>query len=393
MPERNLNFDAVIDRTNTKSLKYDFAERRGRPKDVLPFWVADMDFPTSSYVQDALRAQVDHGIFGYSDTLTPYFEAVQGWMKRHHGYEVPEDWLIKTPGIVYALAQCVRAFTEPGDAVLIQEPVYYPFYEVIQDNDRKLVSSNLVLGPDGNYTVDFDDFEKKNAENGVKLFLLCSPHNPGGRVWTREELTRMGEICLAHGVIVAADEIHEDFAFARPHTVFASLSPDFSAQSVTLTSPSKTFNLAGLQVSNLFIPNSELREKLQHAIDATGYSQLGVMGLVAAQAAYENGDVWYDAVKEYIQKNIAYAVEQINRIPGLSVNRPEGTYLLWIDAGGLGMDDRALDAFLLHDAKLWLDSGAMFGAPGAGFTRLNVACPRATLEKGLQQLKEAVSRR
>lgn len=159
MPERNLNFDAVIDRTNTKSLKYDFAERRGRPKDVLPFWVADMDFPTSSYVQDALRAQVDHGIFGYSDTLTPYFEAVQGWMKRHHGYEVPEDWLIKTPGIVYALAQCVRAFTEPGDAVLIQEPVYYPFYEVIQDNDRKLVSSNLVLGPDGNYTVDFDDFE------------------------------------------------------------------------------------------------------------------------------------------------------------------------------------------------------------------------------------------
>lgn len=392
MPERNLNFDSVIDRTNTMSLKFDFAERRGRPADVLPFWVADMDFPTSSYVQDALTRQVDHGIFGYSETKEEYFASVQGWMKRHHNYDVQEEWLVKTPGIVYALAQCVCAYTDPGDAVLIQQPVYYPFSEVVEDNNRKLISNDLVLNENGDYQIDFEDFESKIEHYGIKLFLFCSPHNPGGRVWTREELTRLGDICVKHHVIVAADEIHEDFAFSRPHTVFATIKPEFADISITCTSPSKTFNLAGLQTSNNFIPNPDLRQKFAHQVAASGYSQLNVMGLVATQAAYNHGEEWYEAVKRYIQGNIEYTVTVINEIPGLSVRKPEGTYLLWIDCRGLGLSTQDLDDFILHDAKLWLDSGAIFGPAGEGFQRLNVACPRDTLDRGLSQLKEAVAR-
>lgn len=392
MPERNLDFNTVIDRTNTLSLKFDFAERRGRPKDVLPFWVADMDFKTSSYIQDALQKQVEHGIFGYSETKEEYFASVQNWMKRRHNYDVTEDWLIKTPGVVFALAMCVQAYTNPGDAVLIQQPVYYPFSEVVEDNGRKLVSNDLVLDETGQYRIDFDDFEQKIVENQIKLFLFCSPHNPGGRVWTKEELTRIGDICVKHHVVVAADEIHEDFAFRRPHTVFATIKPEFAEISITSTSPSKTFNLAGLQTSNNFIPNPDLRAKFQQAVDAAGYSQLGVMGLVATKAAYDHGEEWLEAVTRYIQENIEYTVNYINEIPGLKTWAPDGTYLLWIDCRGLGLNTQELDEFILNDAKLWLDSGAIFGACGEGFQRINVACPRATLDRGLAQLKEAVLR-
>lgn len=392
MPERNLDFNKVIDRTNTECLKFDFAVRRGRPADVLPFWVADMDFQTSSYILDALQKEVQHGIFGYSETKEEYFASVQSWMKRRHNYDVAEEWLIKTPGIVYALAQCVCAYTEPGDAVLIQQPVYYPFSEVVVDNNRKLISNDLVLGEDGQYQIDFADFEQKIVENHIKLFLLCSPHNPGGRVWTKEELTRMGDICVSHHVVVAADEIHEDFDFQRKHTVFATIKPEFADISVTCTSPSKTFNLAGLQTSNNFIPNPELREKFGHQVAASGYSQLNVMGLVATRAAYDHGEEWLDAVKRYIWENIEYTVNEINEIPGLSVVKPDGTYLLWIDCRGLGLNTQELDEFILKDAKLWLDSGAIFGACGEGFQRINVACPRATLDRGLSQLREAVTR-
>lgn len=390
MPERNLDFDTVIDRTDTSSLKFDFFERRGRPADALPFWVADMDFKTSSYIQDALYKQVEHGIFGYSETKEEYFAAVQGWMKRHHNYDVTEDWLIKTPGVVFALAMCVKAYTNPGDAVLIQQPVYYPFSEVIEDNGRKLVSNDLVLGEDGQYHIDFEDFEEKIQKYKIRLFLFCSPHNPGGRVWTREELTKIGDICVRNHVIVASDEIHEDFAFRRPHTVFATVRPEFADISITCTSPSKTFNLAGLQTSNNFIPNPELRQKFQHEVDAAGYSQLSVMGLIATRAAYNQGEEWLTAVKRYIQDNIEYTVNTINHIPGLSTVKPDGTYLIWFDCRGLGLNTQQLDDFILHDAKLWLDSGAIFGPCGEGFQRINVACPRATLEQGLSQLEEAV---
>ena len=213
MAEKNLDFDTVIDRTHTNSLKYDFAVQRGKPKDVLPLWVADMDFQVSSYIQEALAGSVAHGIFGYSEAAGSYFEAVAGWMGRHYGWNVEEPWLVKTPGIVFALAQAVRAFTEPGDAVLLQQPVYYPFSQVIRDNGRKIVDNTLVQGEDGRYRIDFADFEEKIRSCKVKLFFLCNPHNPVGRVWTREELLRLGDICEKYGVIVVSDEIHADFVF------------------------------------------------------------------------------------------------------------------------------------------------------------------------------------
>ena len=223
MSERNLDFDKVIDRRNTRCLKYDFAKRRGMPEDVLPLWVADMDFATSSYIEDALIERAKHGIFGYSEVQTPYFEILENWLKKHHNWDVQEKWLIKTPGVVFALAMAVKAYTEIDEGILIQAPVYYPFYEVIRDNGRKIVENELYLGDDNRYHIDFEDFEDKIISEKVRLFILCSPHNPVGRVWTAEELVKLGDICVKHGVIVVSDEIHADFVFKGRHHVFASL--------------------------------------------------------------------------------------------------------------------------------------------------------------------------
>ena len=392
MSERNLDFDTVPDRRGTKCLKYDFAVQRGRPTDVLPLWVADMDFRISSYIEDALAKQVQHGIYGYTETDEAYFAAVQRWMSTRHGWQVQPEWLLKTPGVVFAIALAVKACTQPGDAVLIQQPVYYPFSEVILDNGRRLVSNDLVLNEAaGKCEIDFADFEKKIVENDVKLFLLCSPHNPVGRVWTKEELVRLGHICQMHGVTVFSDEIHADFVWKGKHQMFAAADPAFAQFSITATSPSKTFNIAGLQTSNIFIPNEELRGKFRRALNASGYSQLNAAGIIAAEAAYRDGGVWYDAVKEYLQKNIAYMKHFLeSRLPQLKMIEPEGTYLVWVDCRALGLSAEELDDLILHKANLWLDSGAIFGTTGQGFQRFNIACPRATLTKALEQLEQAV---
>lgn len=259
MVEKNLDFNTVIDRRNTKCLKYDFAKSRGMPDHLLPLWIADMDFKTSSFVQDALHKQVDHGIFGYSEVQEDYFEIVQRWMKDHYDWNVNSEWLIKTPGIVFALVMTVKAFTNPGDGVLIQLPVYYPFYAVIEDNGRKVVGNTLFLEKDNRYHINFEDFENKIIEEKIKLFFLCNPHNPVGRVWSSEELVRLGEICVKHHVIVVSDEIHADFIFQGKHSVFANLKKEFEDITITCTAPSKTFNLAGLQISNIFIANAKLK--------------------------------------------------------------------------------------------------------------------------------------
>lgn len=265
MAERNLDFDKVINRKNTRCLKYDFAVKRGKPADVLPLWVADMDFETSSYIEDALVERAKEGIFGYSEVQTPYFEILANWMKLHHNWEIQEDWLIKTPGVVFALAMAVKAYTQPGDSVLIQLPVYYPFSEVIQDNGRKVVSSNLYQGEDNRYHIDFQDFEKKIVEENVKLFFLCNPHNPVGRVWSAEELEKLGDICVKNGVTVVSDEIHQDFVFKGKHQVFAGLKKEFQDISITCTSPSKTFNLASMMISNIFYSQSGASPKIPEA--------------------------------------------------------------------------------------------------------------------------------
>lgn len=389
MAERNLDFDTIIDRKNTDCLKYDFAKRRGMPEDVLPLWVADMDFKTSSYVEDALAERARHGIFGYSESQTPYFEIVRDWMKRHHDWEVKEPWLIKTPGVVFALAMAVKAYTEPGDGVLIQSPVYYPFSEVIEDNGRRIVSNTLVLGEDHKYHIDFEDFERQIKENQIKLFFLCNPHNPVGRVWTTEELIRLGDICLEYQVTVVSDEIHSDFIFRGRHQVFADLKREYADITVTCTAPSKTFNLAGLLLSNIFISNRELRHKFRQQVNAAGISQLSPFGLVACETAYTQGEEWYQAMLAYVAENIAFTKEYVEKhLPGVEMVEHEGTYLVWLDFRKTGLSVEELEDLIVNRAKLWLDSGKIFGKSGEGFQRINVACPRQILEEALHRIRE-----
>ena len=388
MAERNLDFDRIIDRKNTRCLKYDFAVKRGMPEDVLPLWVADMDFETSSYIEDALTERVKEGIFGYSDVQTPYFEIIRDWMIRHHDWEPQEKWLIKTPGVVFALAMAVKAYTDPGDKVLLQQPVYYPFSEVITDNGREVVSNDLVLTEDGTYKIDFADFEQKIIANGIKLFLLCSPHNPVGRVWTREELETIGDICVKHGVTVVSDEIHNDFIWEGTHTVFAGIKKEFADISVTCTSPSKTFNLASMLISNIFIPDQILRRKFRKEMDRAGISQLSVLGLVATEAAYAHGDEWYAAMKNYVRDNIAFAKTYVEKnLPGVRMIDTQGTYLIWLDFRQTGLTVEELDRKIIYEAGLWLDSGKIFGKTGEGFERINVACPRAVLQEALDRIR------
>ena len=388
MAERNLDFDRIIDRKNTRCLKYDFAVKRGMPEDVLPLWVADMDFETSSYIEDALTERVKEGIFGYSDVQTPYFEIIRDWMIRHHDWEPQEKWLIKTPGVVFALAMAVKAYTDPGDKVLLQQPVYYPFSEVITDNGREVVSNDLVLTVDGTYKIDFADFEQKIIANGIKLFLLCSPHNPVGRVWTKEELEKIGDICVKHGVTVVSDEIHNDFIWEGTHTVFAGIKKEFADISVTCTSPSKTFNLASMLISNIFIPNQILRRKFRKEMDRAGISQLSVLGLVATEAAYAHGDEWYAAMKNYVRDNIAFARAYVEEnLPGVRMIDTQGTYLIWLDFRQTGLTVEQLDHKIIYEAGLWLDSGKIFGKTGEGFERINVSCPRAVLQEALDRIR------
>lgn len=389
MAEKNLDFDKVIDRRNTKSLKYDFAEKRGRPKDILPFWVADMDFQTSSYIIEALEQMSRHGIYGYSETKEEYFEIVQNWMKKRHNWNVEEEWLIKTPGIVYALAMAVKAYTKKGEAVLIQDPVYYPFHEVVEDNDRKLVVNELKQAEDGSYVIDFEDFEQKIVENQVKLFLLCSPHNPVGRVWTKEELEKIGDICLRYNVIVVSDEIHADFVFKGKHTVFTNVKKEFEEIGVVCTSPSKSFNIAGLQVSNIFIANKELRRAFQKQVNASGYSQLNLSGLIACEAAYQYGEEWLDALLQYLKANAQYTKEYLEKyLPKVVMTELEGTYLVWLDFKAYGLSEKELNKKIIQEAGLWLDRGGMFGKVGEGFQRINIACPRSVLTEALDRLRD-----
>lgn len=389
--KRKYDFDTIVDRKETNCLKYDFAAERGKPGDVLPLWVADMDFPTAPEILQRLQKTVSHGIFGYSEGKEDYFKAVADWYEKHFGWEVKRNWLIKTPGVVFAIAAAIRAFTKEGDAVLLQQPVYYPFSEAIRDNGRILVNNPLKLR-DGRYEIDFQDLEQKIVEQKVKLFLLCSPHNPVGRVWEEWELRKLGDLCLKHGVLVVSDEIHSDFVWpGHEHLVFASLSPDYADISVTCTAPSKTFNLAGLQVSNIFVPNPELKRRLRKAIDQAGYSQVNLMGLVACQAAYEEGEAWLTELKTYLQGNLAFVRNYLKEhLPKIRLVEPEGTYLIWLDFRALGMTEEEREELIVKKARLWLDSGAMFGADGEGFERINIACPRATLEQAFTRLDRAL---
>ena len=385
-----INFDEIIDRRNTSCLKHDFAVERGYPADILPFWVADMDFRAPAPVIDALKARAEHGIFGYTQVKDDYFAVLQNWFRTRHDWTVERRELILTPGVVFAIATAIRAFTIKGDAVLIQQPVYYPFANMIRQNERVIVDNPLRL-IEGRYEIDFADFEQKIIEHRVKLFILCSPHNPVGRVWTRAELEQIAAVCLRHNVIVVADEIHEEFV--RPgfrHVPFASLSEEAAAITVTCTSPSKTFNLAGLQISNIFIRNTQLRRRFKEELSRTGYDEPNTLGLTGAKAAYEHGAEWLTQLLAYIEENHARTKSFLAaHLPKVQIIEPEGTYLLWLDFRSYGLSDETLNEKIIREAHLWLDDGPIFGAGGSGFQRINIACPWATLETGLQNLAKA----
>lgn len=385
------DFDKIWDRTNTNSLKYDFAMERGKPEGIIPLWVADMDFMAPNEVLDAIQKAVAHGIFGYTEVKTDYFEVLHKWFFTHFNWDTKEEWLVKTPGIVFAIALAIKAFTKRGESVLIQQPVYYPFFETITANDRNLVVNSLV-NQDGHYIIDFKDFEQKIIENQVKLFVLCNPHNPVGRVWTKEELTRMGDICLKHNVLVVSDEIHCDFTYpGYQHTVFASISDEFANNSIICTAPSKTFNIAGLQVSNIFIKNNKIRLEFWKELDKSGYSQLNTLGLVASKAAYEHGENWLTELKVYLNGNLNFIRTFLSeKLPEIKLIEPEGTYLIWLDFSSLNLSKKELAELIVYKAHLWLDAGQMFGKEGMNFERINIACPRAVLEKAMNQLEQAV---
>lgn len=386
-----VDFDTVPNRRGTNCFKYDFAREMGMPEDVLPLWVADMDFPTAPAVLERLHALAEHGIFGYTGVKDAYFSAVHNWYAQRFGWETQRSWLVTTPGVVFAIAIAIRAFTQKGDAILIQQPVYYPFANKVTENDRQLVVNPLVL-KNGRYEMDFADMERKIVDYHVKMLLLCSPHNPVGRVWTKEELLRVGEICQKHGVLVVSDEIHADFTYAgHTHRVFASVKSEFADFTITCTAPSKTFNLAGLQNSNIFIPNRQLRHAYKKELSACGCGGTNCMGMAACQAAYEAGTDWLEQLKQYLAGNLAYIRQFLReKLPDIALIEPEGTYLVWLDLRKLGLTEQQQRQLIVQDAKLWLDTGTLFGQGGEGFERINIACPRTTIEQAMQRLEHAV---
>lgn len=378
------DFDRQITRWGTDSYKWDSAGSA----EVLPMWVADMDFPTAPAIVEALRRRVEHGIFGYTRVPDSYYDAVTGWFARRHGWRFDREWIIYTSGVVPALSAVIKALTAPGDKVLVQTPVYNCFFSSIRNNGCETVSSPLVF-TGITYTVDYEDLERRAADPRVKVMLLCNPHNPAGRVWRREELVRIGEICLRHGVTVIADEIHGELVLpGHRYTPFASISEDFLRHSVTCTSPSKAFNIAGLQIANIICADAGLRASIDRAINVNEVCDVNPFGVIATQAAYNEGEAWLDQLLEYLQANYLYMREFCREhLPDFPLTVLEGTYLVWMDCRKLGLSSEELEQRLIAEAGLWLNAGTMYGAEGEGFMRWNIACPRATLAEGLKRME------
>ncbi len=388
------DFDTPIDRTHTWSIKHDFKKENGKADDILPLWVADMDFRSPDSVVEALKKAVDHGIFGYSRADESYFDAVAAWYQKRHHLTLQPEWMTCTPGIVFALSIAVRAFTQEGDAVLIQPPVYHPFSRAILRNKRTLVENPLVL-KDGHYEMDLEDLEQKVLDEHVKLMILCNPHNPVGRVWTREELTALADICLRHHVFVISVEFHGVFVWhGHEQTPYASISEDACLHSMMCTAPSKTFNLAGMATSNLFIPDPEMRRKFRSELLDVGQENMNRLGLFACRAAYEGGGEWLDQLIGYLAGNLALVRDFCkNRVPQIQLVEPEGTYLAWLDCRELGMTDDELMAFFSDEAKVWLDPGTHSGEQGSGFMRFNLGSSRSVIAQALDQIEAAWKKR
>lgn len=379
------DFDEIIDRCGTNCVKWDGAEN----PDVLPMWVADMDFRTAPAIIEALSRRVDHGVFGYTRVPQSYYESITGWFARRHGWNIDNDWIIYTSGVVPALSAIIKALTAPGDKVLIQTPVYNCFFSSIRNNGCEIVESPLVYA-DNTYSIDFEDLERKVSDPKVKAMILCNPHNPAGRVWSRDELIRIGEICIRHDVVVIADEIHCELVMpGYEYTPFASISEEFSRHSVSCVSPSKAFNIAGLQIANIVCADAGRRAKIDRAININEVCDVNPFGVIALQAAYNEGAEWLDQLLEYIHGNYEYMRRFCEEhLPDFPITKLEGTYLVWMDCRKFGMTSAELEKMLIQDAKLWLNAGTMYGKDGEGFMRWNIACPRARMIEGLKRFEQ-----
>lgn len=383
------DFDKTIDRRATNSYKWDSA-----PGGVLPMWVADMDFRTAPAIIDALQKRVAHGIFGYTRVPDAYYDAVTSWFSRRHGWDIDREWIIYTSGVVPAVSAVIKAMTVPGDKVIVQTPVYNCFFSSIRNNGCEIVSNPLRRTAD-TYEMDFDALERCAADPRAKVMLLCNPHNPAGRVWTPDELTRLGNICLRNGVTVVADEIHCELVYQGfKYTPFASLSDAFLHRSVTCVSPSKAFNIAGLQIANIVAFDNDLRSRIDKAININEVCDVNPFGVAATIAAYNEGEEWLNQLVDYLHGNYEAMAEFCRReLPEFPITRLEGTYLVWMDCSSLGMPSDALEHALLDDARLWLNAGTMYGAEGEGYMRWNIACPRSVMLDGLNRFLNFVRSR
>nr|WP_129723778.1 MalY/PatB family protein [Xylanivirga thermophila] len=385
----DMDFDKVVNRRGTYAIKWDYNKEFFGREDVLPMWVADMDFLSPKPVIDALKNRVGHGVFGYTERPESYYKAIIDWEEKRHGLKIQPEWILNSPGVVTSLAFAVDSCTDPGDRVLIQTPVYPPFYNVVKNNGRELVTNPLKM-VEGHYEMDFDDLEEK-FRSGVKMMILCSPHNPVGRVWTYEELKTLVDMCSRYDVFLVCDEIHSDIVYkGYRHTSVLSIS-DWAAQNtITCIAPSKTFNIAGLTTSVAIIPNEVARKKFKAGMDRF-HIENNLLGITALEAAYRYGGEWLDELIMYLGDNLRLLSDCIDsEVPGVKLVVPEGTYLAWLDFRALGMDDDELKSFIIHKAGLGLNDGPSFGIDGSGFQRLNFACPRSILEEGLSRLSKAI---
>lgn len=381
------DFDELVPRRGTNSYKWDTV----KDEDVLPMWVADMDFRTAPAIVGALQKRVEHGIFGYTKVPPAYYEAVVNWFRRRHAWLIEKEWIVYTTGVVPAISAIVKALTVPGDRVLVQTPVYNCFFSSIRNNGCEAVANPLIYA-NGTYRIDYDDLERKAADPKVKLLLLCNPHNPVGRVWTRQELRRIGEICIRNRVLVVADEIHCELVFSgHVYIPFASISEDFREHSVTCISPSKAFNLAGLQIANIVAADTDIRMKIDKAININEVCDVNPFGVEALIAAYNRGEDWLEELKHYLSVNYNYLRAYFDEyLPEFPVVMLEGTYLVWVDCRGLGLSSREITDILLEKEKVRVNPGSLYGEVGEGFIRLNIACPREKLIEGLNRLKRGL---
>ncbi|WP_299087330.1 MalY/PatB family protein [uncultured Metabacillus sp.] len=384
-------FDEVLNRMNTNSVKWDTKRIFGMD-DILPMWVADMDFKAPDEVLNALHARVEHGIFGYTIPSAQTEQAIQNWLKTRHHWEIDTSIITYSPGIVTAISLAIQAYTGPDDKIVVQPPVYYPFFEVAKKHNREVLYNQLLLNNDHRYDIDFDDLEAKLSDPMTKMFILCNPHNPSGRVWRKEELERIGELCIKHDVLIVSDDIHSDLLlFDNHYTPIASINHEIADRTITCIAPSKTFNLAGLQASAVLISNDTLKRKYNAVLQLYGLFTLNTLGTDAMEAAYTHGAKWLDELIDYLQGNIHFIEDFLKEhLPELKVMRPEATYLVWLDARYLKKTDKEIKELLLTKGKLGLEPGSKFGENGAGFLRMNIACPRETVEDGLNRLVRAL---